>query len=132
MTAQPDGASDPGLAGRARRLRKPGPSSCGTQRGRLKGTLHGFEVPYVFNIPAALVGADQVTPADAVMGDLASACWVTFAKTGDPNGGSRPAWPRHDPAVDQVLQFTNTGVVLGPDPLKARLDLWWEVWNAGR
>jgi len=48
---------------------------------------------------------------------------VSFAKTGDPNGGGRTQWPRHDPGVDKVINFTNTGVVVGPDPLKARLDV---------
>jgi para-nitrobenzyl esterase len=95
-----------------------------------KGTLHGFEIPYTFNIPAAIV-RDKVTDADKAMGVLASAYWVSFAKTGDPNGGGRPEWPRHDPAVDKVINFTNEGVVSGPDPLKARLDLWKKVVNQG-
>jgi hypothetical protein len=31
------------------------------------------------------------------------------------------------------MDFTNDdGVVVGPDPLKARLDLWQKVWNASR
>jgi hypothetical protein len=34
--------------------------------------------------------------------------------------------------VDTVIDFTNTGVVVGPDTLKARLDLWQTVWNQGR
>jgi para-nitrobenzyl esterase len=54
---------------------------------------------------------------------------VSFAKTGDPNGGNRPHWPRNDPAVDQVINFTNNGAVVGPDPLKKRLDLWRKVWS---
>jgi para-nitrobenzyl esterase len=90
--------------------------------------MHGFKIPYTFDIPAALVG-DKVTAADEAMGALASAYWVSFAKTGDPNGGGRTQWPRHDPAVDKVINFTNTGAVVGPDPLKARLDLWQRVWN---
>ena len=90
--------------------------------------MHGFEIPYVFDIPAALVGGN-VTGADKAMGELTSAYWVSFAKTGDPNGGNRPQWPRHDPAVDQVIDFTNNGVVVGPDPLKPRLDLWRKVWS---
>jgi para-nitrobenzyl esterase len=54
-----------------------------SQRGKLMGTLHGFEIPFTLNIPSALVG-DKVTPTDKVMGDLASAYWAQFGKTGDP------------------------------------------------
>ena len=100
-------------------------------RGEMKGALHSSEIPYVFNIPAEVVG-DKVTADDKKMGELASAYWVSFAKTGDPNGGNRPQWPRHDPAVDKVIDFTNNGVVVEPDPLKKRLDLWREVWSQGR
>ena len=60
------------------------------QRGDAwKGTLHGFEIPYTFDIPAALVG-DEVTRRRQGDGGLASAYWVAFGKTGDPNGGGRP------------------------------------------
>ena len=41
----------------------------------------------------------------------------------------QPAQHCHDPAVDKVIDFTNNGVVVGPDPLKARLDLWRKVWS---
>ena len=99
-----------------------------SERGKMKGVLHGFEIPYVFNIPDELVG-DKVTGDDKKMSELASAYWVSFARTGDPNGGNRPQWPRHDPAVDKVIDFTNNGVVVGPDPLKSRLDLWRKVWS---
>jgi para-nitrobenzyl esterase len=102
-----------------------------SERDKLKGTMHGFEIPYTFDIPAALVG-DKVTDADKAMGELASAYWVSFGLTGDPNGGARPSWPRHDPQVDRILNFTNSGVVVGPDPLKARLDLWQTVWSENR
>jgi para-nitrobenzyl esterase len=54
-----------------------------------KGALHGFEIPYVFDIPAAHVG-DKVTDPDKEMAALASAYWVSFGKTADPNGGARP------------------------------------------
>jgi para-nitrobenzyl esterase len=95
-------------------------------RAQWKGAAHGFETPYAFNIPAAHVG-DKVTDADKAMGVLASAYWVAFAKSGDPNGDGRPEWPRHDPASDKVINFTNSGVVVGPDPIKARLDVWKKV-----
>lgn len=64
-----------------------------SQRGKLRGTLHGFEIPYTFDIPAALVG-DNVTDADRAMGSLTSAYRVAFAMAGDPNRGGRPEWPR--------------------------------------
>jgi len=92
------------------------------QRAKLKGTLHAFEIPYVFDIPAALV-REQVTPDDKAMAAVASAYWVSFARSGDPNGGGRPTWPRHDASVDRLLQFTNEGITVGTDPLKPRLDL---------
>jgi para-nitrobenzyl esterase len=78
--------------------------------------MHGFEIPYTFDIPAALV-RDKVTAADKAMGALASAYWVSFAKIGDPNGDGRAQWRRHDPAVDRVIDFTNAGAAVRPDPL---------------
>jgi para-nitrobenzyl esterase len=95
-----------------------------SQRGKLMGTLHGFEIPFTLNIPAALVG-DKVTATDKIMGDLASAYWAQFAKTGDPTLG--PMCPRYDPAVDRLIHFTNSGIIVGTDPLKLRLDLWERV-----
>ena len=75
------------------------------QRAKNMGTLHGYEIPFTMNIPSALVG-EKVTATDKAMGDIASGYWVQFGQTGDPNGGGRPIWPRHDPAVDRILQFT--------------------------
>lgn len=102
------------------------------QRGQHMGAPHSFEIPFVMDEPAALVGAEKVTPTDQVMADVVSGYWVQFGLTGDPNGGGRPVWPRHDPAVDRILHFTNSGVIVGTDPLKTRLDLWQRVWDGGQ
>lgn len=91
-------------------------------------TLHSFEIPYVFDIPAAVV-RDRVTDADREMGKLASAYWVSFAKSADPNGEDRPKWLMHGPAKDEVVDFSNEGIVVGPDPLRPRLDLWKTVFE---
>lgn len=93
-----------------------------SQRGQVLGTLHGLEIPFVFNVPAALAG-EKTTAADEAMGDVASAYWAGFGLTGDPNGSGRPVWPKHDPGSDRLLHFTSDGVIVGTDPLKARLDL---------
>ena len=98
------------------------------QRGSNLGALHGLEIPFAMNISSRLLGAN-VTAADKAMADLTSAYWVQFGLTGDPNGGGRPIWPRHDPAVDRIIHFTNSGVIIGTDPLKRRLDLWQKVWS---
>src|SRR5262249_5345251 len=100
------------------------------QRGQNMGTAHGYEIPFAFNLPGALVGA-KATATDQAMADLASGYWVQFGLTGDPNDGARPTWPNHDPAVDRLMHFTNSGIVVGTDPLKSRLDLWRTVWNRG-
>ena len=87
---------------------------------------------FVMNIPAALVGSAKATSTDKAMADLVSSYWVSFGLTGDPNGGGRPMWPHYDRAIDRLLHFTNSGVIVGTDPLKPRLDLWQRVWTRDR
>jgi para-nitrobenzyl esterase len=55
---------------------------------------------------------------------------VRFGQTGNPNGGGSPFWPPYDPGTDRILNFTNSGIIVGTDPLKERLDLWQSKWNA--
>ena len=93
-----------------------------SMRKEWPGAPHATEIPYVFDTVKAKYG-EALTPADAAMAQLASAYWVAFAKTGDPNGGGRPAWPRYEPAGDQILDFANDGARAGADPWKLRLDL---------
>ncbi|HUB46369.1 MAG TPA: carboxylesterase family protein [Acetobacteraceae bacterium] len=101
----------------------------GSARQKMKGAMHGMEIPYILDSPGALVGNKAVTTDDKAMAAAASGYWAAFAMTGDPNGAGRPEWPRHDPSVDRVIDFTNKGVVVGPDPVKQRIDLWQEVWD---
>jgi len=98
------------------------------QRGKVPGATHAAEILFAFDgVSVAL--KDKATKADVAMGQTMSGYWVAFVKTGDPNGGGRPEWPRYDPSGRDVLNFANTGVTFGADPLKARLDLWRAVWE---
>ena len=95
------------------------------------GAAHASEIPYVFDKygPGYIA---MVTPShtgeasdkDKAVARTIHSYWLNFAKTGDPNGPGLPAWPRYDPAKDQLMLFRGDGVAAAtPDPLKARLDL---------
>lgn len=96
------------------------------QRVSMPGTLHGMEIPYVFNIPGAIIGPDKTTDEDRAMAKTTSAYWVRFAKTGDPNGDGLPEWPKHTSGSDMLLNFTNEGVKLMQDPRADSIALWRE------
>ena len=50
-----------------------------------------------------------VSDEDREMARQMHACWVAFAKTGEPDCGLD--WPAYDPANDQLLEFgSDTGV----------------------
>jgi para-nitrobenzyl esterase len=86
------------------------------------GAEHASEIPYVFDTTAAKL-ADKATPRDLAVGKAASAYIVNFAKTGDPNGGGLPAWPRYSRAGDTILDFAADGVPVAlKDPLGAQID----------
>ena len=38
--------------------------------------------------------------------------WINFAKTGDPNGGNLPKWPKFDGTKRAYLDFTDDGPVV--------------------
>jgi para-nitrobenzyl esterase len=93
-------------------------------RGRLKGTTHAQERQYIFDtLHTSPYTTDEN---DKVQARHAVAYWTNFAKTGDPNGGGEPAWPRYASAKDELLEFTNTGPVAKPSPFKQR----WEAIGA--
>ena len=88
-----------------------------------RGAAHGAEIPFTMDLIGGLLNGKE-TEADEETARIASGYWTAFVRTGNPNGENRPAWPRYDPTVRNVLEFTRTGVTYGADPLRARLDLW--------
>lgn len=70
------------------------------------GASHFAELWYMFGHldqePWAWSAADRRL--SATMVDQ----WVAFARTGDPNGGGRPAWPRFEEADPKALELDDT------------------------
>ena len=91
-------------------------------RGKAAGALHATEIPFVFSTVREKY-KDATTPADEAAGRAATAYWVAFAASGDPNAKGFPAWPRYTADADRILDFTLTGPVATADPWKTRLDL---------
>jgi para-nitrobenzyl esterase len=89
------------------------------RQGATPGTVHGGEIPFVFGDWTSIAAA-VATPQDRAVQTLAHACWVGFAKTGDPACGS-PAWPRFQPQSDVWMEFDATPGPQ-PDPRKAQYD----------
>jgi para-nitrobenzyl esterase len=70
---------------------------------RSVGAYHSGDLAFVFD-NLHLVGHDW-NNADRHTASLMADYWTTFAKTGDPNGGVRPTWPRYDPAARGTMVF---------------------------
>jgi para-nitrobenzyl esterase len=84
------------------------------------GAAHASDIPFFFDTQAIRYG-DVTTARDNHVGHQISDALVAFAKTGDPNGGTLPAWPRYDPAKNVILDFAADGdAKVGRDPLTAR------------
>ncbi|WP_293401686.1 carboxylesterase family protein [Phenylobacterium sp.] len=78
------------------------------KRKSQKGAGHATELAFVFGDLAAAGDIDE-TPADGAAARLVGDYWTAFARTGDPNGGGRPAWPAYARASDQRLAIGNDG-----------------------
>jgi para-nitrobenzyl esterase len=99
--------------------------------GRL-GAAHALELPFVWNrmdLPMATVLLGDAVAAAQPLATAMHASWVHFIRTGDPNGGGLPAWPRYDTERRPTLLLDRTSVV-ADDPAGEARALWPAVWPA--
>jgi para-nitrobenzyl esterase len=73
------------------------------------GSTHGAEVAFVFGTLDRVNDKPPFTAADAKASAQIQEYWTRFAKTGDPNGGALPPWPRAGDG--RYLAFTAEGPV---------------------
>lgn len=85
------------------------------------GATHASERPYVFETLHTL--GRPVGDSDRRASALMDGYWTGFARTGDPNGAGRPAWPDVRDVPDRLMEFTNDGPVARAMPHGDRLNL---------
>lgn len=90
-----------------------------TAMGGALGAAHGMDLPFMWNKlelkpSQLLIGGDTAgaQPLATAMHDT----WAAFVKTGEPNGGGLPAWPRYDrERRETMLLDRESRVVADPD-----------------
>jgi len=93
------------------------------------GAAHGSEIPYVFGTLSAAgraANAPKYDSKDSAVSDQMQQYWTNFAKTGNPNGGSLPQWPKFDPAARAYMELTAEGPVAREGLRRAACDLFLE------
>ena len=63
----------------------------------------------------------------AAVSDHIERYWTNFAKTGNPNGGSLPQWPKFEPTVRAYIDLTASGPVVREGLRREACDLFIET-----
>ena len=93
------------------------------------GATHASELAYVFGTLdhgfVAVVGPQPsgFSEVDRQVSATIQTYWTNFAKTGNPNGGALPTWPKFDRATRAYVQFTDAGPVTKSDLRRPFCDL---------
>ena len=73
------------------------------------GTFHSSEIPYVFGVLDRAVR--PYGTADEQIAKQLQAYWLSFIRTGDPNGGRLPRW---NPVKHDAIEVMGLGDAVGP------------------
>ena len=82
--------------------------------------FHSDDIEYVFGTLDTRPEW-KVRPEDRTLSDAVMTYWTNFAKTGDPNGGGLPSWPKYT-QEGYALIHLNSEITSGPDILRARYE----------
>ena len=75
------------------------------------GAFHAAEIPFVHGSKVPIL---PLTEEDNALVKIMGDYWTGFAKTGDPNGGDNPDWPRFSPDEQEWMLL---GPQVGPKPI---------------
>ncbi len=79
--------------------------------GKLLGSYHGAELPYVFDSHDDWLSGDEV---DRNLTETMMSYWLNFARTGNPNDPDLAVWPSYNPATRIAMELGDT-----PGPIDA-------------
>ena len=85
------------------------------------GAYHSGDLAYAFD-NVGLVGVGW-NARDHELSDQMSQYWVSFAKTGDPNGEGLPLWPKYDREGEPAIEFATFGTAAASKIRETKLDL---------
>jgi para-nitrobenzyl esterase len=84
-------------------------------RGGKLRSMHGMELPFVFDHPDAIPFMTGTGTARAPLAAAMSEAWVSFARTGTPNHAGIPSWTPYNPTAWPTMVF-GPSVSLVADP----------------
>jgi len=90
------------------------------------GAPHGSEVQFVFGALPVPPNKGNFNETDQLASAQMQEYWTNFAKTGDPNGGTLPKWPKFDATARPYLDFTDAGPVAKEGLQRQICDLYME------